>query len=114
MAQRSVRGGPMGASRAPEGAKLVTAASSKSQQDRMRQMMTPSRPGTGRLLQERLNLTFFQEAVAELRKVHWPTREQTRTLSLMVIGVSIATGILLGGMDLIFEKIFEAVLGLSR
>ena len=80
----------------------------------MRQMMTPSRPGSGRLLQERLNLTFFQEAVAELRKVHWPTREQTRTLTLLVIAVSIAVGLLLGGIDLAFEKIFEAILGLSR
>ncbi len=112
MAQRSVRGGPMGASRAPEGGKLVTAAPSKNQQERMRQMMTPSRPGTGRLLQERLNLTFFQEAVAELRKVHWPTREQTRTLTLLVIGVSLALGILLGATDLVFEKVFETVLGL--
>ena len=114
MAQRSVRGGPMGASRTPEGGKLVTAATSKNQQERMRQMMTPSRPASGRLLQERLNLDFFQEAVAELRKVHWPTREQTRTLTLLVIGVSIVIGILLGGIDLVFEKIFEAVLGLSR
>ena len=113
MAQRSVRGGPMGASRAPEGGRLVTAAPSKNQQEKVRQMMTPSRPATGRLLQERLNLTFFQEAVAELRKVHWPTREQTRTLTMLVIGVSIAVGLLLGGIDLVFEKIFEAVLGLS-
>ena len=104
----------MGASRSPEGGKLVTAAPSKTQQERMRQMMTPSRAASGRLLQERLNLTFFQEAVAELRKVHWPTREQTRTLSLLVIGVSIAVGLLLGGIDLVFEKIFEAILGLSR
>ena len=103
----------MGASRAPEGGRLVTAAPSKNQQEKVRQMMTPSRPATGRLLQERLNLTFFQEAVAELRKVHWPTREQTRTLTMLVIGVSIAVGLLLGGIDLVFEKIFEAVLGLS-
>ena len=77
-------------------------------------MTAPSRPARGRLLQERLNLTFFQEAVAELRKVHWPTREQTRTLALLVIGVSLAIGLLLGGIDLVFEKIFEAVLGLNR
>ena len=77
-------------------------------------MTAPSEPPGGRLLQERLNLTFFQEAVAELRKVHWPTRAQTRRLSLLVIGVSIAVGLLLGGIDLVFEKVFESVLGLSR
>jgi len=103
----------MGAGGSPEGGRLVTpAAQSKSNQERMRQMMTPSRPGSGRLLQERLNLTFFQEAVAELRKVHWPTREQTRRLTLLVIAVSLALGILLGATDLVFEKVFETVLGL--
>jgi preprotein translocase SecE subunit len=77
-------------------------------------MTAPGRPAGGRLLLERLNLTFFPEAVAKLRKVHWPTREQTRTLALLVIGVSLAIGLLLGGIDLVFEKIFEAVLGLDR
>ena len=56
---------------------------------------------------------FLNEAWSELKKVHWPTREQTRTLTMLVIGVSIAVGLLLGGIDLVFEKIFEAVLGLS-
>jgi preprotein translocase subunit SecE len=73
-------------------------------------MMTPSRPAGGRLLQERLNVTFFQEAVSELRKVHWPTREQARNLTMLVIGVSLAVGMILGAMDYVFEKIFEFVL----
>jgi preprotein translocase subunit SecE len=79
-------------------------------------MMAPSGRASGnvRLLSERLNGQFFRDAWSELRKVHWPTREQTRTLSLLVIGVSLAIGLLLGGIDLVFEKIFEAVLGLSR
>jgi len=76
----------------------------------MRQMMTPSRPASGRLLQERLNLTFFQEAVAEIGKVHWPTREQLRNLVLLVIGVSLAVGVVLGAMDYVYEKIFETIL----
>ena len=108
--RRALRGGPSGAGGTPEGGRLVTAAPSKGQSDRMRQMMTPSRPASARLLQELLNLTFFQEAVAELRKVHWPPREQLRNLVLLVIGVSLAVGILLGAMDFVFEKTFETIL----
>jgi preprotein translocase subunit SecE len=111
LGKRALRGGPAGAGRSPEGGRLVTPSPAKPQQsERMRQMMTPSRPGSARLLQERLNLTFFQEAVAELRKVHWPTRDQLRNLVLLVIGVSLAVGIILGAMDFVFEKLFETVL----
>jgi len=108
--KRALRGGPMGGAGTPEGGKVVTASSSKRQAERMRQMMTPSRPASGRLLQERLNLTFFQEAVAEIGKVHWPTREQLRNLVLLVIGVSLAVGIVLGAMDYVYEKIIETIL----
>jgi preprotein translocase subunit SecE len=111
VSNRGMRGGPSGASgKLPEGARLVTPAQSKAQAERMRSTMTPNRPSSGRLMQERLNLTFFQEAVAELRKVHWPTREQARNLTLLVIGVSLSVGMILGAMDYIFSKLFELIL----
>jgi len=94
----------------PEGGRLVTPAQSKPNSDRMRGMMTPGRPSNARLLQERLNLTFFQEAIAELRKVHWPSRIQARNLTLLVVGVALAVGLILGATDYVFEKIFELIL----
>jgi preprotein translocase subunit SecE len=109
-----MRGGPMaGGGKLPEGARLVTPAQSKATAERMRSIMTPSRPGSGPMLRERLNLTFFQEAIAELRKVHWPTREQARNLTVLVIAVSLAVGMILGAMDYIFEKVFEFILRLG-
>ncbi len=112
LGRRTQRGGPAGAGggRVPEGGRLVTPAPSKAAGERMRAMMTPNRPASARLLQERLNMGFFQEAFAELRKVHWPTREQARNLTVLVIAVSVAIGLLLGAMDYVFEKIFEFVL----
>ena len=108
--KRAMRGGPAGATgKLPEGARLVTPSQSKAQTERMRATMTPSRPA-GRMMQERLNLTFFQEAIAELRKVHWPTREQARNLTVLVIGVSLGVGLILGAMDYVFSKAFELVL----
>lgn len=45
---------------------------------------------------------YFREVVAELKKVVWPTRTETRRLTLMVIAISGAVGILLGGIDVGF------------
>jgi preprotein translocase subunit SecE len=113
--RRTQRGGPAPASgaRTPEGARLVKPASSKADAERMRQAMTPSGPSRARLLQEQLNLTFFQEAISELRKVHWPTRVQARNLTVLVIIVSLIIGVILTGIDFIFERVFEFILAVG-
>ena len=112
MSRRAQRGGPVPAAgaRPSDGARVVAPAPNAAASQRMREMMTPSRPGRVTLLGERLNVDFFREALAELRKVHWPAWPQARTLTLLVIGISVAVGIILGGMDYLFEKLFEFIL----
>lgn len=39
---------------------------------------------------------YFRETRGELRKVTWPTREESWRLTLIVLGVSAATAIFLG------------------
>jgi preprotein translocase SecE subunit len=51
------------------------------------------------------------EVVGELRRVTWPTREETLRLSIMVVAVAVAMGIFLGLVDLIFAEIMGIVLG---
>jgi preprotein translocase subunit SecE len=46
---------------------------------------------------------FIQESVAELRKVSWPTFEQTRNLTVLVFVVSFAVGVFVGAWDLLFQ-----------
>ena len=53
---------------------------------------------------------FIGETIAELRRVTWPTREETIRLSIMVIVVAGAVGAFLGLVDLGFTRIFEIVL----
>ena len=110
--RRTPRGGPVppAGARASDGARVVSPASNPAAGQRLRELMTPSRPGRMSLVGERLNADFFREAAAELRKVHWPTWPQARLLTLLVIGVSFAVGIILGGVDYIFEKLFEFIL----
>lgn len=53
----------------------------------------------------------FGEVVSELRRVTWPTRQETFRLSLMVIGVSIVVGVFLGAVDFAFSRMFGVILG---
>lgn len=53
---------------------------------------------------------FFREVVSELRKVTWPTREQTTHLTTLVIVVSLAIGIVLGAADWVFLQVVDRIL----
>ena len=53
---------------------------------------------------------FIGETIAELRRVTWPTREETIRLSIMVIVVAGAVGAFLGLVDLGFTRLFEIIL----
>lgn len=57
-----------------------------------------------------LPLTFFKEVKTELSKVVWPTRDQALKLTLVVIIISVATGIYVGGADLLLTKLMELVI----
>ncbi len=52
-------------------------------------------------------LQFIVEAKAELMKVNWPTKQQTLNYTLIVIGVSLAVALYLGGLDYIFSTILK-------
>lgn len=51
--------------------------------------------------------TFIKEARVELRKVNWPTREQTIKYTALVVGLSLAVAIFLGALDYLFEHIIK-------
>ena len=51
-------------------------------------------------------LGFFREAVAELRKAHWPTRQETLRLSILVLVVCGIVGGILGALDFAFTRLF--------
>jgi len=50
--------------------------------------------------------SFFAEVVAELRKAHWPTRQETLRLSILVLVVCAVVGAILGALDFAFTKLF--------
>ena len=46
---------------------------------------------------------FLAEAVSELKKVSWPTREQVRNLTVLVIAVSFSVGLYITVLDAAFQ-----------
>ena len=50
---------------------------------------------------------FTAEAISELRKVSWPTLEQTRNLTVLVFAVSLAVGVYV----FVFDRIFQGAIG---
>ena len=53
---------------------------------------------------------YLKETRAELRKVVWPTRDETRNLTVIVVGVTVAMAIFLGILDYIFQFVTAGVI----
>ena len=54
--------------------------------------------------------TFFSDIVGELKKVVWPTRQETMRLTLIVIGLCVVMGLILGAVDYGFSTLIAKVL----
>ncbi len=52
----------------------------------------------------------FLEVVTELRKVTWPSRQETYHLTLVVIVVAIVVGAILGGIDYGFAWLIDKLI----
>ena len=55
-------------------------------------------------------IKYFQATRAELRKVTWPTRDETRNLTMIIVAVTIAMAIFLGMLDYIFQIVTAGVI----
>ncbi len=76
----------------------------------MRRFTLPARarmPASGPFLGR---FRFFAEAIAELRKVNWPTKEETKRLTTMVVIISVIMGAFLGGVDWVFDQLMNLLL----
>jgi len=53
---------------------------------------------------------YFNETRAELRKVTWPTQEETKNLTLIIVAVTVAMAIFLGTLDYVFQIVVAGVI----
>ncbi|MDD2753079.1 MAG: preprotein translocase subunit SecE [Candidatus Portnoybacteria bacterium] len=52
-------------------------------------------------------ITFFSEVKAELKKVTWPTRQETYNYTLTVVGISLGAALFLGLADFVFQLLMN-------
>lgn len=55
-------------------------------------------------------IEFLKEVKLELKRVNWPTRQETLNYTFIVIGISLAVAAFLGGLDFVFNSIFSRTL----
>ncbi|HEY4706741.1 MAG TPA: preprotein translocase subunit SecE [Thermodesulfobacteriota bacterium] len=53
---------------------------------------------------------FYNEAKQELKKVTWPTKQQSMTSTWVVLAVTFVLAIFLGLVDLVFSKLVGLIL----
>jgi len=53
---------------------------------------------------------YFRNSVIELKKVNWPTKKQTISHTLLVVGISLGMALFLGIVDFILTKVLQLVI----
>lgn len=55
-------------------------------------------------------LEFLSQVRVELKKVKWPTHQQALKLTLIVVFVSLAVGLYISGLDVLFTKFIQSII----
>ncbi len=53
---------------------------------------------------------FINQSIAELKKVVWPTRKKVIRLTVIVLVVSLLTGLFIGGLDYLFTNLMGIII----
>lgn len=53
---------------------------------------------------------YIAETIGELKLVHWPTRNTTVKLTIMVIVVSAVVALYVGGLDYLFTNLLKLII----
>lgn len=56
---------------------------------------------------------FFREVKIELKRITWPSKDDTKKAFIAVIVFTLMYTILVGGLDSIFENLFKMILKLK-
>jgi len=55
-------------------------------------------------------ISFFTQTLDELKQVVWPTRQQLIRLTFIVLFISTAVGLYIGGIDFVLTKLTELLI----
>jgi preprotein translocase subunit SecE len=57
--------------------------------------------------------SFFREVKAEVKRITWPSKDETKKAFIAIIIFTLIYTILVGGLDSIFENLFKIMLKLK-
>ena len=57
--------------------------------------------------------SFFREVKAEVKRITWPSKDETKKAFIAVIVFTLMYTILVGGLDFIFKNLFKIILKLK-
>jgi preprotein translocase subunit SecE len=57
-------------------------------------------------------IRYFRETRGELRKVTWPTRDESQRLTAIVLGVTAVMALFLGVLDFLFSRVVQSAVRL--
>ena len=69
-----------------------------------------SKSSKKKVKQDNVVVRYLRETRAELKKVHWPTREEAWNLTKVVLIVTISMAILLGVLDYLFALELKGII----
>lgn len=55
-------------------------------------------------------IKYFKETRAELRKVTWPTWEETKNLTIIIVATTVVMALFLGILDYIFQIVAAGII----
>lgn len=67
-------------------------------------------PTAAKVKEPNVVMKYINDTRAELGRVTWPTREETKNLTLVIITVTVAMAIFLGSLDYLFQIVVAGII----
>jgi len=55
-------------------------------------------------------IKYIKGSIEEMKKVTWPSKQETKNYTLLVVGISLAVAVFLGAVDYIFSWGFKFII----
>lgn len=76
-------------------------------------MSAKSNAKTEKIAENNGIIGFFREVKAEVKKITWPSKDETKKAFVAVVVFTLMYTILVGGLDSIFSSLFKIILNLK-
>lgn len=76
----------------------------------MAKSRSTNRPAAAEAKEPNFIVRYINDTRAELGRVTWPTREETKNLTLVIVMVTLAMAIFLGTLDYLFQIVVAGII----